>query len=54
MSFKKYFIHESSYIDDNVSLGEGTKIWHFSHVQSGSVIGKNCTLGQNINVANNV
>ena len=49
-----YFIHESSYIDENVEIGEGTKIWHFSHVQSGASIGKNCVLGQNVNVGNNV
>ncbi len=49
-----YFVHESSYIDDNVVIGEGTKIWHFSHVQSGARIGKNCVLGQNVNVGNNV
>lgn len=49
-----YFVHESSYIDDNVEIGEGTKIWHFSHVQSGAKIGKNCVLGQNVNVGNNV
>jgi UDP-2-acetamido-3-amino-2,3-dideoxy-glucuronate N-acetyltransferase len=51
---KKYFVHESSYVDDNVELGEGTKVWHFSHVQGGSVIGKNCSLGQNVNIGNNV
>jgi len=50
----KYFIHESSYVDENVEIGEGTKIWHFSHVQSGARIGKNCVLGQNVNVGNNV
>lgn len=49
-----YFVHESSYIDDNVNIGEKTKIWHFCHVQSGASIGKNCSLGQNVNVANNV
>lgn len=43
-----YFIHESSQIDDNASIGEGTKIWHFSHILSGSKIGKNCVLGQNV------
>ena len=37
---KKYFVHESSYVDDNVELGDGTKVWHFSHVQGGSVMGK--------------
>lgn len=49
-----YFVHESSYIDDNVSIGNGTKIWHFCHIQSGAVIGKNCSLGQNVNISNNV
>lgn len=49
-----YYIHESSYIDDNVNIGNGTRIWHFCHVQSGAVIGKNCTLGQNVNISNNV
>ena len=54
MSEKKYFVHESSYVDDGCLIGEGTKIWHFSHVQSCSVIGENCTLGQNVNVGSNV
>lgn len=49
-----YFVHESSYIDENVEIGEGTKIWYFSHVQSGTKIGKNCNLGQNVNIGNNV
>ena len=49
-----YFIHDSSYVDDNVTIGKGTKIWHFCHVQSGAVIGENCSLGQNVNVGNNV
>ena len=51
---KKYFVHPSSFVDDNVEIGEGTKIWHFSHVQKNARIGKNCTLGQNVNVAGNV
>lgn len=50
----EYCVHESSYIDDNVEIGEGTKIWHFCHIQSGARIGKNCTLGQNVNVSNDV
>ena len=54
MSEKKYFVHQSSFVDDGCAIGEGTKIWHFSHVQSGSVIGEGSTLGQNVNVANNV
>jgi len=49
-----YFVHDSSYIDENVSIGEGTKIWHFSHIQSGAVVGKKCSIGQNVNIANNV
>ncbi len=51
---KKYYIHSSSFIDNNVSIGSGTKIWHFCHIQSGVSIGKNCVLGQNINISNNV
>lgn len=49
-----YYVHESSYLDDNVVIGEGTKIWHFCHIQSGAVIGEKCSLGQNVNIANNV
>lgn len=48
------FVHESSYIDEDVEIGDGTKIWHFCHVQSGARIGKNCVLGQNVNISNNV
>ncbi|GAB4294693.1 MAG: acyltransferase [Ignavibacteriaceae bacterium] len=50
----EYFKHESAYVDLPCEIGEGTKIWHFSHIQSGSKIGKNCVLGQNVNVGNNV
>ena len=49
-----YFKHESAYVDDNCIIGEGTKIWHFSHIQSGAKIGKKCVFGQNVNVGNNV
>lgn len=49
----KYFVHESSYVDDGVEIGEGTKIWFFSHIQSGAKIGKNCNIGQNVNIGNN-
>ena len=51
---KKYFVHESSYVDDGVTIGDDTKIWHFSHVQTGSIIGENCSIGQNVNIGNNV
>ena len=50
----KYFKHESAYVDEPSQIGEGTKIWHFSHMQSGAKIGMNCVLGQNVNVGNNV
>ena len=50
----KYFKHESAYVDEPSDIGEGTKIWHFSHVQSGAKIGKKCVMGQNVNVGNNV
>lgn len=49
-----YFVHESSYIDENVKIGKGTKIWHFCHIQEGAKIGENCSFGQNVNVSNNV
>ena len=49
-----YFVHESSYIDEDVYIGQGTKVWHFCHVQRGSRIGDNCSLGQNVNIGNNV
>ncbi len=49
-----YFVHPTSIVDDNVEIGEGTKVWHFCHIQSGARIGKNCSFGQNVNVSNNV
>jgi len=54
MEQKNYYVNPHAVVDDNVEIGEGTKIWHFSHVQSGSKIGKKCVLGQNVNVANDV
>lgn len=42
-----FFAHESSYIDTGVTIGDNTKIWHFSHILSGTVIGENCSFGQN-------
>lgn len=50
----QFFKHESAYVDDGAVVGEGTKIWHFCHVQSGAVIGSNCILGQNVNIAGDV
>lgn len=42
------FVHESSYVDEGCQIGAGTKIWHFTHVMSGAVIGRNCNIGQNV------
>lgn len=50
----QYFIHQSSFIDDNVTIGKGTKIWHFCHVLSNTNIGDNCSFGQNCVVGPNV
>ena len=50
----EYKVHPTAIIDDNVKIGKGTSIWHFSHIQSGARIGEKCTLGQNVNVGNNV
>jgi UDP-2-acetamido-3-amino-2,3-dideoxy-glucuronate N-acetyltransferase len=48
---KNYFVHESSYVDEPCEIGEGTKIWHFSHVMSHSRIGRRCNIGQNVVVS---
>ena len=47
-NYEQVFIHETSYIDENVTIGTGTKIWHFSHVLDDCKIGENCSLGQNV------
>lgn len=49
-----YYVHESSIVDNDVKIGNGTKIWHFCHIQAGARIGANCSFGQNVYVANNV
>lgn len=54
MTSTNFYIDPHAVVDDNVTIGEGTKIWHFSHVQKGAKIGKKCVLGQNVNVGNNV
>lgn len=51
---KDFFVHPTSFVDDGVTVGEGTKIWHYSHVQTGSKIGRKVSIGQNVNVGNNV
>jgi UDP-2-acetamido-3-amino-2,3-dideoxy-glucuronate N-acetyltransferase len=51
---KEYFAHETAVIDEGASIGKDTKIWHFTHVMSGSVIGPNCNLGQNVVISPDV
>ena len=53
-SDEKYYVNDYAVVDENVEIGEGTKVWHFTHIQSGARIGKKCVLGQNVNVGNNV
>lgn len=45
-----FFVHESSYVDEKVEIGSGTRIWHFCHIMPGSQIGENCNIGQNVYV----
>ena len=49
-----YFKHESSYIDEPCTIGQGTKIWHFSHIMAHCSIGENCNIGQNVVVSSQV
>lgn len=51
---KEYFAHETTVIDEGCKIGKGTKIWHFSHIMSGSEIGENCNIGQNVVVLTGV
>ena len=54
MEDQQYFVHESSYVDAPCVIGEGTKIWHFSHVMKNCRIGRNCNIGQNVVVSPDV
>jgi UDP-2-acetamido-3-amino-2,3-dideoxy-glucuronate N-acetyltransferase len=54
MPERPYFVHESSYVDDPCQIGDGTKIWHFSHVMKNCVIGRGCNIGQNVVVSPDV
>lgn len=49
-----YFIHETAVVDAGATIGKDSKIWHFSHVMSKAKIGANCSLGQNVFIANHV
>jgi UDP-2-acetamido-3-amino-2,3-dideoxy-glucuronate N-acetyltransferase len=53
-SGKPYFTHPSAYVDEPVSIGAGTKIWHFCHVMAGASLGTGCILGQNVLIASGV
>lgn len=54
MSDKPYYVHPSAYVDEPVSIGEGTKIWHFCHVMPNVTIGKGCSFGQNVFIGSGV
>ena len=49
-----YFVHESSYVDEPVTIGSGTKVWHFSHIMKGAIIGRDCVIGQNVYIDTDV
>ncbi len=51
---KDYYAHETAVIDDGIQIGSGCKIWHFTHIMTGSVMGENCNLGQNVVVSPDV
>ena len=50
----EYFVHDSAFVDEGAEIGRDTKVWHFSHVMSGAVLGERCNLGQNVHVAGDV
>jgi UDP-2-acetamido-3-amino-2,3-dideoxy-glucuronate N-acetyltransferase len=54
MTDNNYFVHESSYVDDGCRIGEGTKIWHFSHILKNTSVGAGCSIGQNVVAGPNV
>ena len=51
---KNYYAHETAVLDEGCRIGDGTRIWHFTHVMAEAIVGKNCVLGQNVMVANRV
>jgi len=54
LKYKDINIHESAYVDEPVSIGKGTKIWHFCHISQNAEIGENCVFGQNVFVGSDV
>jgi len=53
-SRRNYFVHESSYVDEPCEIGNGTKIWHFSHIMANCTIGERCSIGQNVVISPHV
>ena len=53
-NYENVFVHKSSYLDEDVKIGQGTKIWHFSHILKNCKIGENCSFGQNVVIGPNV
>jgi UDP-2-acetamido-3-amino-2,3-dideoxy-glucuronate N-acetyltransferase len=53
-SAPSYFAHQSAYVDQGCTIGEGTKIWHFSHIMTGARIGRHCNIGQNVVISPDV
>lgn len=51
---KSYFVHETAIIDAGAQIGEGCKIWHFTHISSKAILGNNCNVGQNVFIADDV
>lgn len=51
---KEYFVHESSYVDQGVNIGKGTKVWHFCHILKNSIIGENCIIGKSVEIGPDV
>ncbi|GAP72890.1 hypothetical protein SAMD00024442_5_4 [Candidatus Symbiothrix dinenymphae] len=49
-----YFVHDTAVIDDGCTIGDGTKIWHFSHLMGGCMVGENCVIAQNVFIAPDV
>jgi UDP-2-acetamido-3-amino-2,3-dideoxy-glucuronate N-acetyltransferase len=45
-----YFVHDTARVDDGAQIGSGTKVWHFSHIMPGAIVGEKCSIGQNVNI----
>ena len=45
-----YFVHDTARVDDGAHIGSGTKVWHFSHIMPGAIVGERCSIGQNVNI----